>query len=51
MTWGSNATYAKKKCRYCGRADTDDRDEGLSSHELQCPSRRWWRRLLRRLKP
>lgn len=39
MTWGSNATYAKVKCRYCGGPDIDDADSGLSTHERVCPVR------------
>jgi hypothetical protein len=31
------------ECRFCGGEAIDDRDEGLSSHELDCPVRaeRW----------
>lgn len=40
MTWGSNPSYGLFPCRFCGRACVDDRDSGLSSHELSCPDRR-----------
>lgn len=48
MTWGSNATYNEIKCRFCGDTCIDDRDEGLSSHELECPRRwdGWWQPVL-----
>jgi|SRR5581483_6313400 len=45
MTWGSNASFGRSRCRFCGRADVDDR-AGLSSHEVAC-FRRGDRRLAR----
>jgi hypothetical protein len=47
MTWGSNASYRPCVCRYCKKlVAIDDADDGENSHERQCASRTWWRRLL-----
>lgn len=37
MTWGSNATYNVIPCRFCGEDSIDDEDNGLNSHEQNCP--------------
>lgn len=42
MTWGCNATGIVTHCRFCGRPDVDDRDEGPSTHEIACAPM-WWR--------
>lgn len=46
MTWGSSASFAPTRCRFCGIRDIDDRDAGPSSHEIACYRRPWWHRLL-----
>jgi hypothetical protein len=42
MGWGTNATFGPSLCRYCGKDDIDDRDQGHSRHELACEKRPWW---------
>lgn len=44
MTWGSNPTFRNVLCRYCGQECVDDTDFG-PSHERECKSRPWWRKL------
>jgi hypothetical protein len=39
MTWGSNASFRDIPCRFCGQSQTDDTDEGLSTHESACEKR------------
>lgn len=47
MGWGCNATFEVMKCRYCGGPSIDDRDEGLSTHEWNCPEGDLWVRFLK----
>lgn len=49
MTWGSDATFLKIKCRYCGGDMVDDRDSGPTSHHLTCKSVPRFKRLFWRL--
>lgn len=51
MTWGSNASYDKLPCPYCGWTMIDDSDEWPTSHMIECHKRPKFRvaRFLRRL--
>jgi len=39
MSWGSNASFRQIPCKFCGNDQTDDTDEGLSTHESVCHDR------------
>jgi hypothetical protein len=39
MTWGSNATFQKMPCIWCGADQIDDRDEWPTTHMMRCPKR------------
>ncbi len=49
MTWGSNASYDKVTCPWCGDQMIDDADTWPTSHMKYCFKRpsalwRWWKR-------
>lgn len=58
MTWGSNRTFLKMPCPYCGREMVDDRDQWPTTHMEQYldrfpwhdPWAPWWRNALKYLR-